>query len=131
MKGITNSRPGASVRSYLPSRSTTQACCCGTILKVWKMKIATTTKRTSATLVEKEGSMRVSVSVRGEARGEDEPVAFDGGDDVLARDGRGARQQACRPRRAAIAHLRRVVAGPHADVDALADVEVDVAVLRR
>ncbi len=62
--GQTNSRPGASVRSYLPSRSTTQAFCCGTILKVWKMKIAATTAMTSATLVEKDGSMReVSGSV--------------------------------------------------------------------
>src|SRR6185369_5743676 len=128
MKGMTNSRPGASVRSYLPSRSTTHAFCCGTILKVWKMKMTATTKRTSATLVEKEGSMQVSGSVRGEARGEDEPVAFDGGDDILARDGRSTRLQAGRPGGTAVDHLRRVVAGPRGHMDALADVEVDVAV---
>ncbi len=56
----------------------------------------------------------VSGSVRGDARGEDEPVAFDRGDDVLAGDGRRARLQARRPGRAAVAHPRRAVAGPAA-----------------
>src|SRR3954471_13027266 len=43
MKGTTNLSPGVRVRSYLPSFSTTQACCCGTILMVRMMKRAATT----------------------------------------------------------------------------------------
>jgi hypothetical protein len=48
MKGTTNFSPGVSVRSYLPSRSTTKAFCCGTILIVRMMKIAAMTTRTRA-----------------------------------------------------------------------------------
>jgi hypothetical protein len=50
MKGRMNFRPGVRVRSYLPSLSTTQACCWGTILKVWKTKIAAMTRMMRATI---------------------------------------------------------------------------------
>mgnify|MGYP002651439927 CR=1 FL=1 len=43
----TQPAPGDSTRSNLPSRSTTQACCCGTILKVRAMKMTARTARTA------------------------------------------------------------------------------------
>src|SRR5450755_4027952 len=97
MKGMTNSRPGVSVRSYLPSRSTTHACCCGTILKVWKMKIATMTAMTIEISIRcfRKGSVEWG-------RGQDEPIALDCGYQMLA-DLRGrSRRESRDPCRAAV-----------------------------
>src|SRR5258706_1975770 len=49
--GTTNASPGVSVRSYLPSFSTIQACCCGTIL------IARITNSTAMTAMTRATSM--------------------------------------------------------------------------
>ncbi len=43
-----NFGPGVSVPAYLPRRSFTQACCCGTILTARAMKITAMTKRMMA-----------------------------------------------------------------------------------
>src|SRR6185295_2981981 len=97
MKGKTNFSPGVRVRSYLPSFSTTQACCWGTILNVWKTKIAAMTRRMRAI----SSPMEIPVlGVDGRCGQEHEPVALDSGNDVLSRLRRRAGRQPRGPARA-------------------------------
>src|SRR6185369_16101655 len=84
--GTTNVSPGVSVRSYLPSFSTIQACCCGTILIARITNSTAMTARTRATSMMGGLSLLCLCccssqfdSVRGH-RLEHEPVAFDGDD---------------------------------------------------
>src|SRR5678815_3352421 len=111
MNGRMNFSPGVRVRSYLPSFSTTQACCWGTILKVRKTKIAAMTRMTSAISM----SWPCELGTDGRCGQQHEPVALDGGNDVLPGHRRRAGCQPGGPARAAIADLGRAVGGPGGD----------------
>src|SRR6478752_418887 len=79
MKGTTMFRPGASVAWYLPSRSTTQACCWGTTLMVLKTNTSAMMKMTSATVPNENSMCSPDVIVVnrccGSRVGDDQPAA--------------------------------------------------------
>src|SRR5215217_2661964 len=129
--GTTKLSPGVSVRSYLPSRSTTHACCCGTILSVCTMKTMATMATTSATSIKAplDYFLICGSALRGGL--EHEPVAFDRADDVFARLRCKSRCEACCPHRATMLDARGAVVGPGLNVHTVADVEVHVAVFGR
>src|SRR6476620_10400053 len=113
MKGRMNFSPGVRVRSYLPSFSTTQACCCGTILKVRKTKIAAMTRMTSA--ISMGGPCELGTN--GRCGQQHEPVALDGGNDMLSGHRRRAGGEPGGPARAAVADLGGAVGRPGGDMD--------------
>src|SRR5580765_1869738 len=118
MNGRMNFSPGVRVRSYLPSFSTTQACCWGTILNVRKTKIAAMTRMTSA--ISMGGPCELGMN--GRCGQQHEPVALDSGNDVFAGHRRCAGREPRGPARAAVADLCGAVGRPGGDMNALADV---------
>ena len=120
------------MRSYLPRRSTTQACCCGTILSVCTTKMIAMTATTSATsmgpaLFLFSSSIDASAVAAGSSTSQLPSTARMtcspgcGGDSGREPGG---------PDRAAMLHARGAVGGPGVDVHVIADVEVHVAIRR-
>lgn len=155
MKGMTKAAPGDSTRSNLPRRSTTQACCCGTMaIALMTIRIASATM-TTRTMV--EVSIMVCIPLLGWLPGrsararrpgrpagpglaraagcvpgrEHQARAAQFGDDMLAAMGRVPLGQFSLPVSAAIPDAGRAVVGPGFHRHDLPDVQVDVGIAGR
>src|SRR3954471_3343403 len=117
MNGIRKFRPGVSVASYLPSRSTTHACCCGTTLIDRTTKMTATTNRTSAISIEFPFWFSDLL--------DHEPAADDLAHPVEARRGRATWRMGHGPGRTPVANLRGPVRLPGRNRHGFPDVHVD------
>src|SRR5690606_18304945 len=141
MNGIRMLSPGPSTALNLPSRSTTQACCCGTTFNAWVTNTTAMASTTRATTIPLDASIIVAASPVGvtgggaratgrsvAGRGDDEPVADDAPDHVGTRPpaGSGRVGEFDLPGSAAVSCDGSVRLGPMLYLDSRANVENQV-----
>src|ERR1035437_10237478 len=124
MKGTKKFKPGVRVPLYLPRRSTTHACCCGTTLIDWVMKITAMTNKTIATSINFSGNLFGNFS----KFLDDQSTADDFNNAVSAGRRCCAGDQRPLPIGATVLHRTGAVRCPNLNVQGLADIQIDIAV---